>query len=176
MKSAKIKGLTVCYFGNGKGKTTAALGLAFRASGYNQKTVIIQFIKGDIKSGEDLASTRFKLIKIKKMGAGFVLPGDQNRAKHITCAKQALEAAADALYRGYDVVVADEILGAVKAGLVGQKDVLRLISLKPDNTTLVLTGRPQFTQILKKCDLVTQMKKIKHPYDKGHPAIKGVDY
>jgi len=178
VKSEKSsKGLIVSYFGNGKGKTTAALGLALRASGYNKKILIIQFVKGDWKTGEEKAVKRLKTVKLIKSGAGFVgIQGDKKPLEtHQKAAQKGLALAQKSL-PNYEIIILDEILGAIKGGLVKTSDVLKIIDLKPKNTILVLTGRPKIDPILKKSDLITQMRSIKHPFDKGELALQGIDY
>jgi len=174
---AQPNGLTICYFGDGKGKTTAALGLALRAAGQKKKTLIVQFIKGDWESGEDIACAQTKQIRIVKMGKGFVGLGNKTDIKvHIESAQKALEFSRRAMKKDFDILVLDEILGAVKGSLIKTKDIIELIKIKPVKMTLVLTGQPKIIEVIKICDLVTQMKKVKHPYDNGILAIKGIDY
>ena len=177
MKSEK--GLVISYFGNGKGKTTAALGLALRSSGVRKKVKIIQFIKGEWKSSEGIAIKKLKGVSIEKAGIGFVgCPGDKHsRAAHIAAAKNGFEAAKQAvLDPGCDVVILDEINWAVSKQLISKKNVLKLIKSLPKEKTLVLTGAPEIKEFIEFSDLVTEMKKIKHPYDKGIMAKEGIDY
>jgi cob(I)alamin adenosyltransferase len=179
VKSKKsVKGLVITYFGDGKGKTTAALGLAMRTAGYEKKVKIIQFIKGDWTSGEEKTIERLKNVSMIKTGAGFV--GIENDKKPISLhrerAMNGLLLAREALGQNHSVVILDEILGAIKGKLINTREVLDLINSKGAAQTLVLTGAPKIKAIIDRSDLVTEMKKIKHPYDKGTLAIKGVDY
>ncbi len=171
------KGLVITYYGNGKGKTTAALGLALRASGYKKKVLIIQFVKGDWTSGEEKAVENLKTVKLVKSGAGFVGILDDKKpiGIHQEAAQKGLSLAQKSL-SNHEVIILDEILGAVKGGLVSQKDVLEIIDRKPQNSILVLTGRPKINPVLKKSDLITEMRCIKHPFDRDIMAIKGIDY
>lgn len=171
----KQAGLTIYYCGNGKGKTTAALGLALRAIGYGKKVLVVQFIKGDYLSGEDLSTRQIKNITIEKKGLGFVKKTDK-REKHLEAARDALGRLQEALRGSYDVIVADEILNAVQAKLINKNDVINLIKEKRPYQSLVLTGRPSYKRIIDQCDLATRMTKLKHSYDKGVLAVKSIDY
>lgn len=172
-------GLVIVYTGEGKGKTTAALGLALRAAGYQKKVLIIQFGKtsftGELESIKKLAP----YVKIIQGGKGFVkILGDaQNLSDH---KKKALETF-DYLYKEvlsckWDVVIADEIVGAVAGKILPLESVLKLIQDKPKKLDLVLTGYHADPEIIAKADLVTEMKAIKHPFEKGILAKKGIDY
>ena len=170
--------LTIVYTGNGKGKTTAALGLALRAAAAGKKVAIIQFVKSPAASGEVRVFKRLKLpVTIEAAGIGFVgIFHDQHtKAEHAAAAKKAL-ARAKACLRSYDVVILDEINGAIHGKLITASSVLALIAAKPRRCTLVLTGRMAPRRLIEKADLVTEMKEIKHPYTKGWPAQPGIDY
>lgn len=173
------EGLVICYYGNGKGKTTAALGLALRASGYGGKVKIIQFIKGPWKSSEEQAIKNIKDITVEKYGAGFVKIQNDRKSlgEHRLAAQKGFKAAKDSLkQKDLFLLVLDEILGAVKGELLKSKDVIELIKQKPPKLNLVLTGRPKINEIIAFCDLVSQMKEVKHPFSKGRLAKKGIDY
>jgi len=178
--SAKQKnGLVIVYYGNGKGKTTTAVGLAIRAAGRGLKTKIIQFIKGPVESGEEIWLKSNLQIEIEKFGLGFVgILGDKRKiSEHQRTAQIALaQAASDLKDKKYDILILDEILGAIKGNLIPLQSVLKLIKEKPPAKTLVLTGAPKIDEIIKCSDLVSEIKKIKHPFDKGIQAIKGIDY
>lgn len=171
-------GLIIAYTGEGKGKTTAALGMALRAAGYGKKTKVVQFIKGPSKTGEKLFSAKNSLIKIISTGLGFVgILGDTNKPEaHQEAAKRALNIAEKAIESAADILVLDEIFVALDLGLVDETEVLRLLDKKRSGQTLVLTGRGARKKILERCDLVTEMRKIKHPFDSGVKAIKSIDY
>jgi cob(I)alamin adenosyltransferase len=171
------KGLVQVYTGNGKGKTTAALGVALRAVGHGFKVLIIQFMKGNIKYGE-LESAR-KLhphLTIKPMGRDTFVsksnpdPADIERAQEgFALAKKAIE------NREYDIVILDEINMALDYGLIALSDLLQLIDSKPASIELILTGRNAKPEIMEKADLVTEMVERKHYYDKGIKARKGIE-
>ncbi|MEM2430190.1 MAG: cob(I)yrinic acid a,c-diamide adenosyltransferase [Nitrososphaerales archaeon] len=173
------KGFVIVYTGDGKGKTTAALGLALRAIGHGLKVLMIQFIKsgwnyGELKSAEKL-SPNFKIVT---MGKGYVRKEDKEGfEKHKVAAKEALEFSKEKIISGeYDVIILDEINYAQYFQLISVEDILDLIHSKPTFVTLVLTGNYAHPSILEVADLVTEMKMIKHPYQKGIKAKKGIDY
>lgn len=172
------KSLVITYYGNGKGKTTAAIGLALRAAGHKKKILIVQFIKGNWTSGEEDTIKRLEGVQLKKCGLGFVglANDDKSIAQHREAAQAGFKKVEEVLTGDYDILILDEILGAIKGGLIAKQEVLKLIEKKPVKTTLVLTGAPKIACIIAKSDLVTQMKKIKHPYDEGILAIKGLDF
>lgn len=172
------KGLVIVYTGNGKGKTTAALGLVIRASGYKNKVLIIQFIKNTF-SGEIKSLKLFKSVKVIQGGKGFVgILGDKlSLEEHKKAAQEALEKLSREILSGkWDLVIADEILGAVAGKLLNVSQAIELIKSKPVNLNLVLTGRNAPKEIIKMADLVTEMKEIKHPFRKGMLAKEGIDY
>jgi cob(I)alamin adenosyltransferase len=168
------------YTGDGKGKTTASLGIALRATGYNMKVCMIQFIKGSWFYGElkssQLLAPNFRIIPA---GKGFVGIIDDKKpiSQHITAAREALRLSKKIISSGlYDIVILDEINYAVNLKLIGLRDVLELIRRRPTHVNLVLTGRRASQQIIDVADLVTEMRKIKHPYDKRMMARKGIDF
>ncbi|CCO08569.1 cob(I)yrinic acid a,c-diamide adenosyltransferase [Desulforamulus hydrothermalis] len=172
------KGLVLVFTGDGKGKTTAALGLALRAWGHNRQVLMLQFIKGRI-CGEHLAARRLQPgLQIKPLGQGFVnLKDPLATARQRQAATQALQQAAEAIRSGrYQLVILDEILYALKYGLVAADDVLELLDNRPDSLHLVLTGRDAPPEIIQRAHLVTEMKEIKHPYRQGIPAQEGIEY
>lgn len=189
------KGLVICHIGDGKGKTTAAMGLAARASGAGLKVYILQFVKAKKKetreSGEWPLSSEiefFNDIKIPKdmgrivtdpVGQGFVgILGDRKqRDAHQREALNGLEMARNILLKDeYQVVILDEILSAVELNLLNEQDILDLIAIKPEMTHLVITGHEKRKAIVKACDLVTEMKLVKHPYYNGVLAQRGIDF
>jgi cob(I)alamin adenosyltransferase len=170
------KGYTQVYTGNGKGKTTAALGLAMRAIGRGMKVCFFQFIKGGGPYGEQLIAEKLApLFTIIQTGrSGWVNTKDITEDRRI--AQEALEQAKVLLTSGgYDIFICDEISGAVSFGLIDVKQVLELISLKPEKTELVLTGRNADERIIEAADLVTEMCEIKHYYKAGVPARNGIE-
>lgn len=173
-------GLVVVYTGKGKGKTTAALGMALRALGHGYKVVMIQFIKGEWFYGELSSSSKLEPdFELVAAGKGFVgiIDDDKPREDHVTAAKEALQISREKITSGkYDVVILDEINYAVNLNLINVGDVLELIKMKPKHTTLVLTGNYADEKVIEAADLVTEMREIKHPYKQGKKAKKGVDF
>lgn len=172
------KGLVIIYTGLGKGKTTAALGLVLRASGYNKKCLIVQFGKawftGELKGIKSLPN-----VKIIQGGKGFldILGGKVSKKDHILAASEAFGILYKEVLEGdWDIVVADEIVGAVYAKVLPLKKALMLIEKKPAKMDLILTGRFASKTLIDLADLVTEMKEIKHPYQKGIIAKKGIDF
>jgi cob(I)alamin adenosyltransferase len=173
-------GLLIVYTGDGKGKTTAALGLCVRAAGHGNKCLVIQFIKSDWDYGELKGSARLAPeVEIRPMGVGcFGKPGDETpREDHKKAAADALRAAREAIHSGrYDVVILDEVNIAVHYKLIDIKELMQLIDDKPEKVNVVLTGRYADHRIIKAADLVTNMQEVKHPYQKGMLSKKGIDY
>ncbi len=171
------KGLVQVYTGNGKGKTSAAFGLALRATGRGLKVYIIQFIKGGFDYGELYAVKKITGLKLKAFGRGKFVSEKQPDKEDIDLAEQALKTAEKAVKSGkYDIVVLDEINVALNLKLIQIEKVLRLIREKPVETELVLTGRKAPKEILEAADLVTEMVEVKHPYNSGFKARKGIEY
>jgi cob(I)alamin adenosyltransferase len=170
------QGCVQVYTGNGKGKTTASLGLALRAVGRGLKVCVFQFIKGGGLYGEHLAAEKLApLLTIIQTGR----PGWVN-TKDITedrqAAQEALVQAQELLTSGeYDLFICDEINGAVGFGLIDVEQVLELINQKPEKTELVLTGRNAHERVIEAADLVTEMREIKHYYKAGVPARIGIE-
>ncbi|MFH2036888.1 MAG: cob(I)yrinic acid a,c-diamide adenosyltransferase [Candidatus Zixiibacteriota bacterium] len=174
------KGLLVVYTGNGKGKTTAALGMTIRAVGYGWKVSIVQFIKGSWKYGEMDGLKRLEPeVELNIMGEGFVgiIDDDKPIEEHREAAKKAFELLLDKVKSGkYELVIADELNVAMMLGLITLDELKTLIEQKPKELHLVITGRGAHKWLIEKADLVTEMTEIKHPYQKGILAQKGVDY
>ena len=173
-------GLTIVYTGKGKGKTTAALGIALRATGYEKKTCIIQFIKGSWHYGEMDSSKRLEPeFEMVAVGKGFVGIIDDKSPKkdHEKVAKEAIRISNEKIQSGnYDIVILDEINYAVNLNLISVNDVLNIIKSKPKEVNLVLTGNYAKDEIIEIADLVTEMKEIKHPFQQGIKAKKGIDF
>lgn len=173
------QGLIIVHTGNGKGKTTAALGMGMRAWGQGLKVLVIQFIKGNWKYGElKAAEIMGPEFVIRQMGEGFVKKcKDDTAFAHKMAAQEALQTAKDEIYaQKWDMIILDEINYAIKFGLVSLDDVLDLLDNKPPLLHLVLTGRDANPAVIDKADLVTEMKEIKHPLKKGIKAQKGVEF
>lgn len=173
------EGLTIVYTGDGKGKTTAALGLALRAAGYKAKILMLQFIKGTWKSGE-VASAKMlaPYFEIRQLGIGFVTWHPKRPfEEHRDAAQKAWEEAKSiVLSDAYDVIILDEINNATRFNLIPVEEVVDLIKKKPAKLHLVLTGRGAAPEVMEVADLVTEMKMVKHPFEKGQWARKMLDY
>jgi len=172
------KGLVIVNTGNGKGKTTAALGLALRAVGQGLKVSMVQFIKGGWKYGELKAPEFLPGFELRQMGRGFVGVGGATPApEDIETAMEAFAAAQERVNSGdWDMVIMDEVNCAVDLGLVPLDALLKLIGNKPEVLHLVLTGRGAKPEVIEAADLVTEMREIKHPYKAGVKAQRGVEF
>jgi cob(I)alamin adenosyltransferase len=171
------RGLVQVYTGNGKGKTSAAFGLALRAIGRGLKVYIIQFIKGGFDYGEIYIVDKLPNLTLKAFGRGKFVMTKPPEKEDVKLAKEALKLAEKVVQSGkYDVVVLDEINVALSLKLINLKLVLELIECRPKHVELVLTGRDAPTEIVEMADLVTEMKEVKHPYKKGLQARRGVEY
>jgi cob(I)alamin adenosyltransferase len=179
---ARRRGLLLVFTGNGKGKSTAAFGLALRAAGNRYPVKVIQFIKGAWKTGEREAIARgVPEIEVEVGGKGFTI--DRLRdpkipmPEHQLAARAAFEMAREAITSGrYRMVVLDEVLGSIKAGLVTEEEVLELARSRPAELHLVLTGRGATPAIVEAADLVTEMREVKHHYRAGIPAQRGIEF
>lgn len=169
------RGLIQVYTGDGKGKTTAALGLALRAVGQGMKVIIIQFIKGDRTCGEHLFAAQYHPFDIIQLNTGDSFAQTLKELRSTTKQSFAL-AEKTILGSGYDVVILDEIFVAVNKGLVNTDQILSLMSRKPESVELILTGRGAPKEIMEQADLVTEMVAIKHPFTKGITARRGMEY
>ena len=170
-----MKGYVQVYTGNGKGKTTAALGLAIRAAGAGLKVFIAQFIKRGEYS-EIKALKRFAdLITVEQFGRGRFING-KPAPEDIEASKQGLAKIRSIVAAGeHDVVVIEEGNVAIKCGLFLPQNLLDIISIKPNNVEIIITGRGADPAIIEKADLVTEMKEIKHYYAKGVAARVGIE-
>jgi cob(I)alamin adenosyltransferase len=198
------QGLVLCHIGDGKGKTTAAMGLAIRASGAGMNVCILQFVKskgspaGDRpKDGEwplsaeidffqgieseiiNKKSDRLGIIRTEQLGLGFVgiLGDNKDKQAHIQAAREGVETAKKIFNTGeFQLIVLDEIISAVELKLLTEDEVVDLILVKPKSVHLVLTGHNKFEKIIAHSDVVTYMQLIKHPYYQGITAQRGIDY
>ncbi|MBI2196387.1 cob(I)yrinic acid a,c-diamide adenosyltransferase [Candidatus Daviesbacteria bacterium] len=173
------KGLVIIYTGEGKGKTTAALGLVLRAVGYKKKCLIVQFGKvwftGELEGVKKLSP----FVKLIQGGKGFVkILGDKlPLSEHKKAALDTFNLLKKEVKSGkWDVVVADEIVGAVSSKLLPLKAVVMLITDKPKGLDLVLTGHHAPKKLIEMAGLVTEMQEVKHPFQKGILAKKGIDF
>jgi len=171
------KGLIQVYSGNGKGKTTAALGLALRAVGHGLKVLIIQFMKGNINYGELESSKKLSpCLTIKQMGRETFVSKTNPDPIDIRLAQDGFALAKKMIAdKEYDIVILDEINVAIDYGLIPLSDLLHLLDTKPGGVELILTGRNARPEILEKADLVTEMVELKHYYKDGVSAREGIE-
>lgn len=179
-ESSSNDGIVIVYTGNGKGKTTASLGVALRAIGHGLKVCMVQFIKGEWHYGE--------LNSIKKLepdfelivaGKGFIGIIDDDHAfeVHVRAANTALDIVEQKISLDtFDIIILDEINYAIHLGVLQIADVMKIIKNRPKNLSLILTGNHACEEIISMADLVTEMKEIKHPYKKGIKAKRGIDF
>ena len=172
------KGLIIVNTGNGKGKTTAALGLAIRAWGQGLKVLILQFIKGSWKYGELAAISKMDdNIVIMPLGEGFTNKNLEEKEKHKFVAIEALTTAEkEVKSKKWDMIILDEINYALKYDLLELNSVLKLLDEKDSSLHLVLTGRDAKEEIISRADMVTEMKELKHHYKNGIKAQKGIEF
>ena len=178
------KGLVIVYTGNGKGKTSAAMGTVFRALGHGWKVLVIQFFKGEwpVVFGELESAKMHANLEILQIGKGFVgIMGDKKPiGEHRAVAAEAMRTAGERAHSGeYDLVVLDEVNNAADPNgpqLIDIETLVNFIATRPSRLNLVLTGRNAHPRIVEMADLVTEMKEVKHPFSKGIPARKGVDF
>jgi cob(I)alamin adenosyltransferase len=165
------------FTGDGKGKTTAALGMAFRASGHGLRTCVIQFIKSDNTVGEIAAAAASPNIEIHPTGLGFLPSADRPQfAEHRAAAQAGLDKAAELLASGrFALVILDEICLAVGRGLIEEGQVVELLAQTPAQTCLVLTGREAMPALIALADTVTEMRCVKHGLQAGYLAQPGVE-
>lgn len=169
-------GQVVIYTGDGKGKTTAALGTALRALGGGLRVSIVQFLKRE-ETGEHRALARLGAggIEILRLGTGFVRE-DPPPEEAVAAARHALAVARERLTGGRcDMVILDEVFPAVSAKLLAEEDVLALMDVRPEGVHLVMTGRGAPASALERADLVTEMRCVAHPFDRGAAGVPGLD-
>jgi cob(I)alamin adenosyltransferase len=172
----KKKGLIIVHTGNGKGKTTAALGLALRACGYDMKVIMLQFFKGKWKYGELRSAPKLGSFEIHPMGKGFTWESKDVEIDK-AMVREAWRAAQEKILSGnYDVVVLDEINYALSYGFLPLADIVDFLRNKPPMLHVILTGRDAKPEILEIADLVTEMRQIKHPFEQGICAQRGIEF
>mgnify|MGYP003556918464 FL=1 len=179
-ESSSNDGIVIVYTGNGKGKTTASLGVALRAIGHGLRVCMVQFIKGEWHYGE--------LNSIKKLepdfelivaGKGFIGIIDDDHAfeEHVRAAKTALDIVEQKISLDtFDIIILDEINYALHLRVLQLADVMKILQNRPKHLSLILTGNHACEEIITLADLVTEMKEIKHPYIKGIKAKRGIDF
>ena len=177
-RSAPRPGFVQVYTGDGKGKTTASLGLICRASGYGHRSCIVSFLKGDPNYGE-LRFIREHMPMVDYHLAGrmnFVDPADPDPAD-VAIAVEGIATAREAIESGdYQLVVLDEVNVAATLGLVTEEEVLALLDGRPEHVEVVLTGRDAPAAFVERADLVTEMRMVKHFYEAGIPARRGIEF
>ena len=180
LEPKKKVGLIVVMTGNGKGKTTSAMGIALRAAGHGMKVCIIEFMKGDMYSGEiDGIKRLYPNAELHLKGKGFCgIRGDSYPLKeHRANAQDALKLAEEKMLSGnFDILILDEINNALNLKLVDLSQVLALVEDKPPLMHLIMTGRDAHPKLIEKAHTVTEMKEIKHAYRQGIEPQKGIDY
>ena len=171
------RGLLAVFTGDGKGKTTAALGLTFRALGHGQKVCFIQFIKGRWRSGEAICSEKFiGLLDFYVTGRGFTWKSE-DLEKDREAARQAWDFAVRMINGNtYDVIVLDELTYLIRYAMIPEMEIIEVLSGRPESLHLVITGRYASEGLLQAADLVTEMRVVKHPFTSGVKAQRGFDY
>ncbi len=173
-------GLLIVYTGNGKGKTTAALGMCVRALGYQWRICLIQFVKGSWKYGELKGLKALEpLVERHTIGEGFVgiLDDTKEFEEHRAAAKAGVELALEKIRSGeYPLVILDELNVAVDLGLVTTEELEEIVAARTEKQYLVITGRGATDWLIEQADLVTEMSEIKHPYQQGILAQRGIDW
>lgn len=173
----KCRGMVHLYTGMGKGKTTAALGLAFRALGQNRRVLLIQFMKKGSSFGECKAAKRFPKFKILQTGDSCWVRKKANSAKARGLAQKGLIRARKAIASNlYDLIILDELNVCLEYSLVEVSQVKQILKNKPRHLEVVITGRFAHPEIIESADLVSEIKEIKHYYKKGITARKGIEY
>ena len=175
------QGLTLVFTGNGKGKTTAAVGLAVRAAGNRLRVFFLQFIKGQWKTGEREVLRGIPGVDLEVTGRGFTIERLRNpkipMEDHAAAAAHGWQVARQIVREGeYDLVVLDEIFPAVKAGLVPLAELVALVKTKPREMHLALTGRGAPPEVIEVADLVSEIQPIKHPFERGIKAQRGIEF
>jgi len=174
--SEAAKGLLVVYTGHGKGKTTAALGMVFRALGRGLRVTVVQFIKGKWKTGERSFAERLPELRFHVMGLGFTWESD-DLARDKAAARAAWDTARQEISSGErDLVVLDELTYAFHYDFISLDEVLETIRARPPHVHVVITGRNAPERLVEAADLVSEMVAVKHPFTKGAKAQMGIDF
>ena len=174
--ASDVEGQLIVYTGNGKGKTTAALGLAWRALGRDLNVAVVQFIKGKWKTGERLFAERLPQVTFRVMGLGFTWDSD-DLSRDAAAAKAAWAESRALIASGaHHVVILDELTYVINYGFVPLAEVLAALAERPRHVTVVVTGRSAPEGLLEVADLITEMKSVRHPFTSGKKAVPGIDY
>ncbi len=170
------KGRIIVNTGDGKGKTTAALGTALRASGHGQKVAIVQFLKGSWNYGEAIALEECPNVEIRRIGSGFTWLAEDPEVPR-ALAREAWDLSRELAASGrYNLLVLDELNYAVTEGYVSVDEVLALLEGKQPDLSVIITGRGAAPELIAAADTVTEMRSIKHAFDEGLTAKKGIEY
>jgi len=176
-RKAQGRGLVEVYTGNGRGKTSAAMGIALRAHGQGLRVCVIQFMKGSCPYGEQRVLASLPNVTLHRFGRQEFCDPREVKPEEREEAEKALAAASEAVFSGdYDLVVLDEVNVAASWGLVAVDQVVDLVKSKPGEVTLILTGRYADPTVIELADLVTEMVEVKHPYRQGRKARRGFEY
>ncbi len=171
-----MKGYIQIYTGNGKGKTTAAFGLALRAAGAEKKVFIGQFVKGSDYAEIGLLRNQIPSIEIEQFGRGCFIVNKPEK-EDVEAAQKGLDKVKQIISSGkYDVLVLDEVFIALYYDLFSLKEIIHLLENKPGNLEIVMTGRYASNELIELADLVTEMKEVKHYYNQGTEARKGIEF
>jgi cob(I)alamin adenosyltransferase len=179
VQAAGRRGYIIVLTGDGKGKTTSALGMAVRAIGQGMKVAMLQFLKGSWKYGElETAKRLAPDLTLRQLGGDFIRIDPENPdPRDVQTAREAWEVAKQTLQSGdYGMVILDELNGTIAYGLLPVDEVVAALQDRPQNLHVVLTGRQAHPKIVEMADLVTEMTEIKHPYREGHNARKGIEF
>ena len=173
----KNKGLIIIFTGNGKGKTTAALGVALRASGWDMNTLMIEFMKEEGKSGEqNVCPEMLKKIDIYPFGMGFVFRGEDPRPQMEIVEKAWLFMEEMLSKKKYQILILDELSVGLSLNLFPVDKVINFLKFKEDSLHVIITGRDAPVELIKIADIVTEMKEVKHIFKEGVTAMPGLDY
>jgi len=174
--AAEPRGLLIVYTGHGKGKTTAALGMVFRALGRGWRVTVVQFIKGKWKTGERVFAERLPQLRFLVMGLGFTWESDDISRDKAAARAAWAEARMEISSGERELVVLDELTYAFHYGFLALDEVLETLRSRPAGVHVVITGRDAPEALLEFADLVTEMKLVKHPFQRGEKAQLGVDF
>lgn len=174
------KGLLVVITGNGKGKTTSAMGMALRAVGHRLKVCIIQFMKGDLYTGEwDAVEHLSEYVELTATGKGFcgIEGNPYPHEEHRKNAQDAIALVKEKMNsKAYDILILDEINNALQLKLIDHEQVMEILDLKPDHMHMILTGRDAHPDVIARADTVSEVREIKHAYRKNIEPQPGIDY